>query len=282
MERAQTLQALEAAGMRRVLPDLARLVQDSIRLASRPGGQELAVGASKLGGLPDLPEEFSWPVMGGGPMSFVAQVRLEEVAPLAPSGWLPQAGLLSFFYDQRQETYGASPAERGGWKVAHLAGEPGGWRTRPYPAELAQAARFSACALAPSRAASLPVSPSQHLAGLDWSEDEMQRYADFLAGYPAPQERGEPQHRMFGHPAQIQDDMQLQCALYANGFEDLANPGAARFLARKADWQLLLQVDSDPAAGMRWGSAGRLFFWIEQQALLQGDFGRAWVVLQSD
>jgi len=282
MNREETLHALEAAGLGRVRPDLERLAQDSIRLASRPGGEALPVGASKLGGLPDLPESFAWPVMGGGPMSFVAQVRLEEVAPLAPPGWLPASGLLSFFYDQRQETYGASPADRGGWKVAHLAGGPDGWRRRPFPDGLAPAARFKACALAFSAETTLPGSPSQHLAGLEWTEDEIRRYEDFLAGYPSPQERTGLHHRMFGHPEQIQDDMQMQSALYANGFEDIAAPAAGRYLARKADWKLLLQVDSDYNAGMRWATSGRLYFWIEQGAMMTGDFERTWVVLQSE
>jgi uncharacterized protein YwqG len=283
MNRAETLQALRAAGLGRLMPDLERLVQDSIRLASRPGGAPLAVGATKLGGLPDLPGGLDWPAMGGGPMSFVAQIRLEEVAPLAPPGWLPPGGLLSFFYDQHQETYGASPADRGSWKVIHLqGGGPDAWRPRPFPDGLGQNARFSACALAPASEATLPYSPSDQLAGLAWSEEEIGRYEDFLAAYPNPQDHASLHHRMFGHPEQIQDDMQLQSALYANGFEDLGNPSAARFLARKAEWQLLLQVDSETNAGMRWASSGRLYFWIEQGALLSRAFERVWAVLQSE
>lgn len=282
MNRAETLRALEAAGLRRVMPDLEQLVQDSIRLDSQLAGAPLLAGASKLGGLPDLPAGPAWPGMGGGPMAFVAQIRLEEVAPLAPAGWLPLTGLLSFFYDQRQETYGASPSDRGGWKVIYLAGGPGDWRPRPFPGGLMQAARFTACALAPRVEATLPSSPPEALAGLDWSDDEIRRYEDFLATYPNPRDHAVPHHRMFGHPEQIQDDMQLQSALYANGFTDLGDPSAGRFLARKAEWKLLLQVDSDDKAGMRWASSGRLYFWIEHGALLSRAFERAWVVLQSD
>jgi uncharacterized protein YwqG len=48
------------------------------------------------------------------------------------------------------------------------------------------------------------------------------------------------------------------------------------------DWQLLFQVDSDDQAGMRWGDAGMLYYWIRKADLKKEDFSNAWLVLQSD
>ena len=39
-----------------------------------------------------------------------------------------------------------------------------------------------------------------------------------------------------------------------------------------ADWCLLLQVDSDDAAGIMWGDAGRVHFWIRQDDLKARNF----------
>lgn len=62
------------------------------------------VGASRIGGEPDLPEGAEWPVDGTTPMSFVAQFRLDELAQVAASP-LPAIGLLSFFVAEMGDAY---------------------------------------------------------------------------------------------------------------------------------------------------------------------------------
>jgi uncharacterized protein YwqG len=76
--------------------------------------------------------------------------------------------------------------------------------------------------------------------------------------------------------------MHLQCALMANGIASIDDPGAEAFAKTSLDWQLLLQVDSDEHAGMKWASAGMLYFWIKRADLAAGHFNNTWVVLQSD
>ena len=44
---------------------------------------------------------------------------------------------------------------------------------------------------------------------------------------------------------------------------------------------LLLQVDSDEAAGMMWGDLGRLYFWIRRDDLDERRFDRCELVFQS-
>jgi uncharacterized protein YwqG len=46
------------------------------------------------------------------------------------------------------------------------------------------------------------------------------------------------------------------------------------------DWHLLLQVDSEQAAGMMWGDVGRLYYWIRSKDLKAGNFDNVWLVLQ--
>lgn len=282
MNRESTISDLAGIGLKRVLPDLEPMLLESIRFACSPGSGPITIGVSRLGGQPDIPGGFIWPTWRGAPMSFVAQIRLEEVAPFAPAALLPKAGLLSFFYDARQETYGADPNDRGGWQVIHLEGGPESWTPAPYPAGLPTEAQFSACGLATSSEITLPFSPAQAKPMLDWSQDEMQRYDDFLFTRRTQQGPGPFHHRMFGHPEQMQDDMQLQCALYAHGLTDPENPAAKAYIDSKADWQLLLQVDSDANAGMQWASSGMLYFWIETSFLQLGQWDKAWLVLQSE
>ncbi len=61
---------------------------------SRPKG-ELPVGASKMGGAPDLPSGFEHPNSDGALWMFIGQLDLAELAP--HQAFLPRSGLLSFF-----------------------------------------------------------------------------------------------------------------------------------------------------------------------------------------
>ncbi len=42
----------------------------------------------------------------------------------------------------------------------------------------------------------------------------------------------------------------------------------------------MLQVDSDDEAGMMWGDAGMLYYWIRDDDLAARRFDRAWCVMQ--
>ena len=300
MDPNEILSALSKVGLSRIQADVSKLLQESIRLTPQPLGDTPApAGVSRLGGVPDMPAGGTWPAWKGVPMSFIAQVDLADLANFPPAQNLPKSGLLSFFYDAAQETYGADPADRGGWQVLyfppaaekesgfHLFGhaEPHPLKPAQFPAGLPANARFKPCRLTFASEYTLPGAPSQYLPALDWSQDEIARYEQFQGGFPSAEDRKTLHFRMFGCPDQIQDDMQLQCALYANGVspDDAAKPQvAAQAAAHKTGWQLLLQVDSDETTGMRWASSGMLYFWLEKEALQNHQFDRAWLVLQSE
>ena len=297
MDPREILNALSSVGLSRIQADVMKLLQESIRLTPHPlDGSQSLPGSSRLGGAPDLPGGVAWPAWKGAPMSFIAQVNLEDLANFGPAQDLPKSGLLSFFYDAAQETYGADPADRGGWQVFyspvvvkkedgfHLFGHGDPHQLTPaaFPTALPAAARFKPCHLTFASEFTLPGAPSQYLPDLDWSPDEIQRYERFQASFPSSEDRKTLHFRMFGCPDQIQDDMQLQCALYANGYSSPNDPGAAQAAAKKAEWQLLLQVDSDETIGMRWASSGMLYFWLEKNAIRQRQIDQSWLVLQSE
>jgi len=71
-----------------------------------------------------------------------------------------------------------------------------------------------------------------------------------------------PLHRLLGHADPVQWDMH----------RDLPEDSA--------DWQLLLQVDSDAALETDWGDTGRIYYWIRKRDLLQRDFSQVQLILQ--
>jgi uncharacterized protein YwqG len=277
--------ALAIAGLTALLPHLDTLAWPAIRLTTTPADEAtLAVGVSKLGGQPDLPANASWPEKQGAPLSFVAQVRLTDAHSDDVTQSLPSTGLLSCFYDSQQATYGTDPGDRDGWRVFSFDGASGQLQRRPLPQSLPATARFKPCSVAYSQILTLAQQPALEVSGLSWTPDMQRAYEGAMAsltGNPS----GTPQHQLLGHPNTLQDDMRIQCQLAANGVS-MANaasdPRTAALSAGAAGWRLLLQLDSDDRAGIRWPDSGMLYYWIEQTALARHDVGNVWAVLQTE
>ncbi|MCL4505531.1 MAG: YwqG family protein [Chloroflexi bacterium] len=284
MDKQSVIAAFSAAGLANVAQQAAGLVRSSVRIkASAADENSIPAGASKLGGLPDLPAYFDWPERKGAPMSFIAQIHLDDLHGIDGAEGLPSAGLLWFFYDARQETYGSDPADRAGRQV-FFADNPSvsQLKRRPAPAGLPGGALFKACAVQFENELTLPENPQAESPSLMFSPADQERYEAFYAAFPSRDARITAQHRLLGHPDTIQDDMRGQCQLIANGVTRSDDPRAADLLKDSNDWQLLLQVDSDDATGMRWANSGMLYFWIRRDDLKMRNFDQVWVVLQSE
>ncbi len=63
-----------------------------------PEQQEtVAIGSSKMGGAPDLPDTFEYPMYKGNPLHFIAQFNLNDLQNVRMNHNLPKAGMLYFF-----------------------------------------------------------------------------------------------------------------------------------------------------------------------------------------
>jgi hypothetical protein len=89
-------EAIERADLGAYADEIRGLALPCFTLVPEAGGVRAPLGASRLGGRPDLPATMLWPRVGGAYLSFVAQLDLASLPPL-PESPLPPAGLLSFF-----------------------------------------------------------------------------------------------------------------------------------------------------------------------------------------
>ena len=274
---------LEEAGVEaRHLDSLQKLVRPALRLETRKVPQaDLALGQSRLGGEPDLPPKFSWPVYKGKPLSFIAQVNLEAVARVMSTAPLPKRGHLWFFYAADQDNWGFDPKDRGS-SVVHYEADVALER-RALPRELPAQGRFQPCAIVMSSYVDIPSMEDQRnpLMGLD--DDAFDNYTEVQDQLAAPS--NDVAHKLLGHAQTIQGAMELECALTTNGIYTGDGRGykdrrAAKLAQSQYDWRLLLQIDTDDSAGMMWGDAGRIYYWIREQDLLERRFDRSWLVLQ--
>ncbi len=249
----------------------------------RTGDLDVSCGSSKLGGEPDLPADFVWPLRNGQPLSFIAQINLAEI-PEIPGGKLPRKGLLSFFYDDR--VWGFDPKDRDGFKVSCFSQETAQLKRAKTPVVeikkklfgiFPQISRkpniYQSCKLVPRVVATLP----DEIDETSLPEDVMDDYYEML------EEIG-GHHRLLGHSEPVQGVMPIECELVTNGIYCGDSSGykkAIQFEESAKQWQLLLQIDSETEhSDMMWGDAGRLYLWIKENDLAAGNFQKCWLISQ--
>jgi len=282
MDKTTVQAAFVAAGLSQRIKDINALARPSIRLFTTPLEESsLQVGISKLGGLPDLPAGTVWPEWHGLPQSFIAQVHLDDLYSYDVERLLPRHGMLWFFYDAQQQTFGENPADAGGWRVLFREDLTTLQRTQA-PARLPAKSRFRACSIRFANELTLPQQPELELPSFDWNDEEVRRYETLLSTFPDPADRATIHHRMLGHADTLQEDMRLQCQLITHGVTSPNDPRIGELSKGASDWQLLLQVDSDDHAGMRWANAGMVYYWIKWADLQAHRFDETWLVLQSE
>jgi uncharacterized protein YwqG len=251
-------------------------------------------------------------IEAGAPLSFVAQINLAELPPIdGAEPQLPTHGMLWFFYDARFLAFDAEEAD--GFHVVYSEAGPADLRRAEARALVDEGPSevFDPVVLAPRAEISLPsayADPERGLPTMD--EDELETYHELVErrdlrgaeAHASTHDEGlptlpPPVHRVLGWPHLIQNDSMeaeseastrrggvlgrlgdaVRSATVGGSRED---EGRALERAARDSWRLLLQVDSDEAAGMMWGDAGMLYFWIRDDDLAARRFERVWCVMQ--
>jgi uncharacterized protein YwqG len=270
---------IQEHGLGRVSKQLERLARNSIRLVATPT-EGILLGASKLGGLPDLPDEIEWPTFNNLPLGFIGQINLSEASPFDLEEELPKSGMLYFFYDGQAQSWGYDPKDRGSSRVLFYDGTTSALKPRKTPDGLPAESDFLSQAVQLEAVPILPGWESIWIDRLALTEMERDAYISVLDELK-PQA---PLHWLLGHPDQVQGDMQLECQLVTNGIycgdtTGYQDPRRAVLEKAATEWRLLLQVDSDDHS-MTWGDVGHIFFWIRRQDLAKRDFSKCWLILQ--
>ncbi|GCF06969.1 YwqG family protein [Dictyobacter arantiisoli] len=286
MDKTATQDAIKQTGLTGLLKYTDMLLQPAIQLKTtlvkdQKAEAALKPGTSKFGGIPDLPPEQDWPTWKNIPQSFIAQLRLADLQNYDVHHWLPQDGMLWFFYDARQETYGEDPQDVGGWQVFYRA-DTNNLKPATVPTNLPVSSRFKSSTVSVASELTLTQQPQLEVTNLKWSDDDQEKYDTVYEQFTDVENKTQPRHRIFGYPDTLQDDMRVQCQLMTNGITDANDPRAAQLSKGANDWQLLLQIDSDEAAGMQWANSGMLFYWIKLSDLQAHKFDHTWLVLQSE
>lgn len=270
------------SGLSRVAKELELATLEATRLITQSADDaSLSLGVTKIGGEPDLPSGTLWPTWKDSPLSFVAQLNLEELNRISQTP-LPPRGLLSFFYDAEQQTWGFDPKDLGSWRVIYSS-DLSSLQRFNWPDALTSNAHYDPCKVDFVKTLTLAPYESLIVERLHLSVEDADAYGDVWG--ESQEELEGPRHQVFGHPYPIQGEMQLECQLVSHGIycgdsDGYDDPRSAALEKGAEDWRLLLQIDSDDNAGMMWGDTGIIYFWIQKQALEREEFEKTWMILQ--
>jgi uncharacterized protein YwqG len=275
---------------------LVALARDCILLRrERCEDAEIPIGASKLGGAPDLPLALPRPQGVYDPMAFLAQIDLAEITALPPPtsppeqgafdfgerpppvskplDLLPITGLLSFFYETHALLHGTDVLEDRRFGRVLLTPAGTSLARRPLPAVLSRPSRVpvhwpigsgetyepGSVAYKPCRVrlerAVMPPDDGSHTLAMLPRDDDMGDAIRDLADEW-------PYHA-------LEQIRHLPPAHHMLGHQktiqyDYEEPGEV----------LLLQIDTDYEAGITWGDGGALYVYITERDLRRGDFSR--------
>ncbi len=240
---------------------------------------EIEIGQSKFGGLPDLPNKIEFPKWKSKPLSFLAQINLNEISNYDSEKLLPENGFLYFFYDQEQSTWGFDPKEKDSFKVIYSETKVEDLKRAKKPKGLSIV--YESCLLKYENKNNIPSYTSRYIDDLQLNEEEQDFYYNLEEAINFTGE----DNKIFGYPNVIQGDVQYDCTLVSNGLylgdtEGYLNPKVQEYLKEYDEWILLLQMDSDFTTDMMWGDMGRIYFYIKKDDLKNRNFNNVWFFLQ--
>ena len=240
-----------------------------VNITAIPG--KTALSQSKFLGLPYLPTTESYPIDSfGSPMLLLAQLNFSEIPELP--GY-PRQGILQIFVSASEDVghlYGADLSSFESMQVQK------GFQLRYYaPSQLEQPCIIDfeflrdlfadkslclplewECELTFAASHSIP-SPDDYRFAKQMGEDFFENFGDKADELRESywQEFSGQGHRVGGYAYFTQEDPRLSAP-------------------EGEEWLLLLQIDSDDAAGIMWGDVGVAGFFIRPEDLARHDFSR--------
>lgn len=256
----QRLLRLDAAAEVSLTPPPA-LQRDGLRLLPVAAHAPGRARNSWLYGLCRLPAGHYWPRHEGRPMALLAQLDCADLAAVRRLPGLPERGLLWIHLALDADLQPLDDAQmRPRVRVQYLDQSTEGARETAAPV------------LAPAQPLRIVDAPGQwptpdslQVTAQGWTAAQLEAYRRTLRATPV---RG-PRHQLGGYPTRLRDG--------ALEIDAAAQIGPAE---PPADWQLLLQFDSDRVC--QWAGGGLLYLYIRVADLARRDFSQVVALVESD
>lgn len=306
---------------------LKAMPKSSVRISyDEKFNEECPIGSSKIGGKPDLPLGFQWYYYQGKsyeetiaalppgareyinredarynsalPLSFIAQINLEEAHEYDKDKLLPAKGMLYFFYELATMTWGGI-GDKGGARVYYYPGSVSELHRTDFPTDLIEEYKLPEMPITFSAKSELPDFEEfmeWHYDTYDYKQIDSYDQAKIKMGFDSEFDSEEQEagkiNKLLGYANLIQSGMLLECEATTSGIELYSEKGGySKKLTKDAlcelkkactKWRLLFQLESIYTKDyeMLWGDCGRLYFYISIDDLKKQNFDDCWLILQ--
>lgn len=288
-QRKQVESLIEEYGFAHASQYILDHIRPSIRCTKAGETRYETLCDSRAGGDPDLPTSMQWPLTKDGiPMTFLAQLNLEELSGHDTASLLPVDGMLYFFVGIDQPAYDINH------RVLYVTKEElAGAERRFAPEETALEESFRGFRLT-ARPSLEP--PNYAYVDYDQIENESVGYEDYEdLSFSINGSRSDDVATLFGYPDGQHDDAEHEAALtiltgtnYNYSKSKALEQITAHYAGDEAkarqeieDILLLFELESDNDIGFSWWDAGALQFFIRKEDLLARRFDRTYCSLYS-
>ncbi len=275
------------------------LQKNEIHIAYRKAKTPLPLGASKIGGKPQLPRDFEWfSYEGEGwgeydgfasrPLSFLMQLNCAEVKPYDHENMLPETGMLYFFYDQVTMKWGFEPEDKGSARVFYYDGDIEALSETDFPPTLEPAHIFPEMALTFTAKTGIP-SYEEFTVHIEETDTDWEDYDKAAEAFGIDIERDPAEiSKLLGYADLVQGEMLWECESVTRGYSSgngpltISKEESAEIHEKSLDWVLLMQLGTvtDEESEWMWGDCGCLYFYIRKDDLKKKNFEDVWVILQ--
>ena len=277
-----------------VLEILDSLKKNEITIFTEFNNNSEIIDKSKIGGKPYLPKDFIWPYYQRLPLSFLAQINLEEVSSLDKDKLLPDKGILYFFYELETQEWGYNPQSKGCAKVFYFENNSN-FDLIDFPEDMEDYYKIPEFKINFKSNISLPsyedffnlVEDKEELE--DITENEFydiyhSAYDELSKKYLLPIEK---YIKLLAYPDVIQNSMEEECEAVTRGFdmggvESYPKKYQKEIRSASKDWILLFQMDTVETSDYEliFGDSGHIYFWIKKEDLKNKNFDNIWLILQ--
>jgi len=273
------------------MKDLKKLMRNAINISTKKS-KSIKIGQSKLGGKPHLPKNFEWPFVKdinlegeeqNRPLSFLAQIDLEEAKKYDLDNLLPKSGFLYFFYDLDAMPWGYDPKEKGFAKVVFLDVPRNELCVTNFPKDLDKEYYVPEKRISFERENNLP-NFDEYSETFDKTADVDDFEAELEKTGVCQEKEPSECFKLLGYADLIQGSILKECEMvsrniYCGGSVELDEKTSKDIEQKASDWILLAQFGSF-SDDVMFGDCGCLYFYIRKQDLIDLKFENAHYSLQ--
>jgi len=273
----------------RILHPIHKLLKRTIKLYydykfSYQKKNVLSIGKSKLGGYPDLPCNFEWPLWKNKPLEYIMQLNLKEIANLKGCRFVKKQGMLYFFYHFKSKYKDYESMEKERWRVIYHPSTNDLIRVECLPYKSESSPRSDLYPIFFKDQISIP-SPSAidntlsiselHpfiIDSLKLNDKEIENYKNLYHQYQGDQ--------LFGYPSYEHGNIQLECEILYNNLSPKDYSWKRHSFLNAKSWMLLFEIHDKPYSKWDFGDGTVYTFWIREEDLQKNNFDDVWSYMQ--